>query len=471
MRCSPPDSVPASCLRRSPSRGNSPYASSSAALHLRAPAAAAERELEVLLDRERREHRPALGRVHDAEPRELVTGCQPVTSSPSKRTVPVRRRDEPGAHARDRRLARAVRTEQREHAPGQQLRTTRRTARGTARSRRRRRRARAAARPRDRDSARRRLAITPCLRGRPCAPRRRRTRRRSARTRSRVPKSSTNTRSTNDRTSSTSCSTSRIANPCSRCTSRSVRGERRRSRRGRARRRLVEQQQLAARSSAPGRPRPGGRRRGSATRPAGRRPRRARAARASLGRALLLVARRAAPTEHVLPAAPPRPLRARSATRKCSRGDMPANSSMRWNVRPMPSRARRCVGTRVRSLPSNVIVPCVGRQDAEQAVEERRLARAVRTDEPDDLAARRRRGSTSSSAVMPANFFVTPDASSRLIAALRPARRSTPGRRAAVRRRRCRARRAFELVEPRAASARATCACCARARLRGAWRR
>ena len=46
-----------------------------------------------------------------------------------------------------------------------------------------------------------------------------------------------------------------------------------------------------------------------------------------------------------------------------------------------------------RSRPSKRHRAAVGLQDAEQAVEERGLARAVRADEPDDLARARRRGS------------------------------------------------------------------------------
>ena len=71
--------------------------------------------------------------------------------------------------------------------------------------------------------------------------------------------------------------------------------------------------------------------------------------------------------------------------RKCSRGVIPTNSSMRWNVRAMPSRARLCVGTRVRSLAVEGDRAAVGLEQAEQAVEERRLARAVGPDEADDL--------------------------------------------------------------------------------------
>ena len=88
----------------------------------------------------------------------------------------------------------------------------------------------------------------------------------------------------------------------------------------------------------------------------------------------------------VLPEARPCPLRARSATRRWSRGVIPANSSMRWNVRPMPEAGPpvRRHAREVRAVERDR--PAVGPQQAEQAVEERRLARAVRPDETDDLA-------------------------------------------------------------------------------------
>ena len=60
--------------------------------------------------------------------------------------------------------------------------------------------------------------------------------------------------------------------------------------------------------------------------------------------ARVLVGRRPSEEQHVLPERAAARCRTRSATRKCSRGVIPLNSSMRWNVRPMPRRARRCVG-------------------------------------------------------------------------------------------------------------------------------
>ena len=66
---------------------------------------------------------------------------------------------------------------------------------------------------------------------------------------------------------------------------------------------------------------------------------------------------------------------------------IPAKSSMRWNVRPIPRRARLCVGQRRRcDAPPSRTVPPFGRSVPEQAVEQRGLARAVRPDQPDELA-------------------------------------------------------------------------------------
>ena len=241
-----------------------------------------------------------------------------------------------------------------------------------------------------------------------------------------------------------------------------------RSRRGRDRTTARRAATAWARSSARGRPRRGGRCRGSATRPCGRRPPSSPSSVEHRGRAL--APRRASGRrgEHVLPAIAPRPLRARSATRRCSRGDMPANSSMRWKVRPMPSRARRCVGTRVRSCPSKVIDPPSGVRMPSRQLKNVVLPAPFGPISPTSSRSPTSR-STRSSAVMPANFFVTPDASSRLIAALRPGSPSTPGCRAAVRWCRCR-RGVPSSCRASVGRARATRACCTRARLRGTWR-
>ena len=185
------------------------------------PAAAPERELEVLLDRERREHRAALGRVHDAELARNSNVCRPVTSLPSKSTCALRGRDQarrrrvrssscPSRWNRGSRARRPAGTDER-HAEDRAERSV--AGVDVAQLERAR---RAAAR-------RRRPAIRRCPRGRPCAPRCRRTPRRSAPDAMSVPKSSTYTRSTKLRTRSTSCSTSRIAMPCSLCTLSSVR--------------------------------------------------------------------------------------------------------------------------------------------------------------------------------------------------------------------------------------------------------
>ncbi len=79
------------------------------------------------------------------------------------------------------------------------------------------------------------------------------------------------------------------------------------------------------------------------------------------------------------------PLAACSATRRWSATVIPSNSSMRWKVRPIPSRQRFHTGRRSMRRPSKCDRPLVGMLQAEQAVEERGLPGAVRTDDPDGL--------------------------------------------------------------------------------------
>ena len=69
-----------------------------------------------------------------------------------------------------------------------------------------------------------------------------------------------------------------------------------------------------------------------------------------------------------------------------SRRVIVGKSARFWNVRAMPSEAIWCAGSVSRSWPSNSH-PAVGRLvDATDDVEHRRLAGAVRTDQPADLA-------------------------------------------------------------------------------------
>ena len=184
---------------------------------------------------------------------------------------------------------------------------------------------------------------------------------------------------------SMSCSTSSIAVPRSSCTARSVSVERARLVAVETRRRLVEQQQpglghqRAADLDQP--PAPEAQR---LDRPVG-------------------VTRQAEQLERrvdarVLVGARLRRSRARPSTaRRCGDASArrragahapscPTNSSMRWNVRPMPRRARLCVGSPPIDAPAEPHGAAVGPQRAEQAVEQRRLAGAVRPDQPDDLA-------------------------------------------------------------------------------------
>ena len=83
---------------------------------------------------------------------------------------------------------------------------------------------------------------------------------------------------------------------------------------------------------------------------------------------------------------------------------------MRWNVRAIPSRARLCGDLGEVTRPSKVTRPPSGRNMPEEAVEERRLAGAVRTDQADDLAV----GDVEADGVErgdPCERLLTPDAS------------------------------------------------------------
>ena len=116
----------------------------------------------------------------------------------------------------------------------------------------------------------------------------------------------------------------------------------------------------AAHRRAPGRVRRGARGQGSTPR-RGRRPRSRgrRAARiSSVSRRSWALGR---PTPSRSFQSRPFPPRTRSVTRTCSRGVMPANSSSRWNVRPIPSLVRRNVGRRSIAIPSKETDPVSGR--------------------------------------------------------------------------------------------------------------
>ena len=65
--CSPPDSVPAACVARSASTGNSANTRSRFFARPARARGSMRAHLEVLGDRERRKHLPALGHLADAE--------------------------------------------------------------------------------------------------------------------------------------------------------------------------------------------------------------------------------------------------------------------------------------------------------------------------------------------------------------------------------------------------------------------
>ena len=345
MRCSPPESVPASCARRSPSRGNNSYASSSAA---RTPA------------------RPRLRRNVSSRFSSTVSDAN--TERPSGAcTMPsraywygrsaghvVRRRsstcpavgdDQARAHPGDRRLARAVGAEQREHAAGAAPRARRRRSRGTARSRRRRRELE----QRDAVGLRRPVRRRPSddvsevgLAHRVVGEHRLR----SGPTRSACRSRGRTHAATRSRTSSTSCSTSRIAMPVLvGAPTRSVAASAAVSCPVETRRRLVEEQQLGL-----GHQRPADLDEAADTE-AERLDRavgdRLEAEQIEHRLRARLLRRRSAGRGTAGPSTARRgrcaPARRRGSARAAS---CPLNSSMRWNVRAMPSRARRWVGTR-----------------------------------------------------------------------------------------------------------------------------
>ncbi len=110
----------------------------------------------------------------------------------------------------------------------------------------------------------------------------------------------------------------------------------------------------------------------------------------------------------------PVPSRARSATSRWSRTVIPWNSSMRWNVRANPSRARRYTGSRVMSCPLNSTRPASGRSSPSRQLKNvvfpAPLGPMSPTDSPSSTVIE-----TSSSAVMPENRFVIPDAANNAI--------------------------------------------------------
>ena len=77
-----------------------------------------------------------------------------------------------------------------------------------------------------------------------------------------------------------------------------------------------------------------------------------------------------------------------------------------WKLRIMPSRTRRCAESRVMSRPLKTIRPPSAAQHPRHAVDQRRLAGAVRADQARAARARTRCRLTASSAVKPPNRLV-----------------------------------------------------------------
>ena len=391
MRCSPPESVPASCrgARRAAGTARTPR-------RARARTPARPRLRRNVSSRfsstvsDANTERPS-GACTMPEPGVLIRRPAGDVLARRSSTWPAVGAIEPRAHARDRRLARAVRAEQREHAAGRRPRATRRRSRGTGRSRRRRRAARAAVRPAPGVGRRRRpsddvseVGLAHRVVGEHRLGRARRDQRAEVehehaldegcgRARRRARRAGSRCRARGARCSSVCRELGGLV-------------------RGRDPTTARRAAAAWARSSAPGRSRPAGRRRGSATRPGGRRPRRGRAGRASPARAPALVAGRAAAVQQVLPQ------RAAPAADAVGDEEVLAGRHARRTARCVGTCARcragpgRASARASRSWPSKRIRAAVGLEDAEQAVEERRLARAVGPDEARPARPRRRRG-------------------------------------------------------------------------------
>ena len=112
IRCSPPDSVPAIWLAPLPQPREQLVRLASGVVGPPPPEHLTERQRQVLLDAQRREHRSALGRVDDpesCEPERTPTGHLGALEQQTSRGRP----DESGAHPHDGRLARSVGSEQR----------------------------------------------------------------------------------------------------------------------------------------------------------------------------------------------------------------------------------------------------------------------------------------------------------------------------------------------------------------------
>ena len=312
-RACPP---PAGAARRG--AGTSSYAWSSAARTPARPRLRRNVSSRFSSTVKRGEHRTALGRVHDPEPGEAVRRrARDVVAV--EQHLARGRFDQARAHARDGRLARAVRAEQREHAPATERERhaedrAERPVPGVdvaqleqrARSRDR------APRPSDQISQ-----VGPAHRvvGEHLGGRTRRDQRAEVEHEDALHEVADEARRRARRAGSRCrCSLLHRAQRLGRAL---------RSRRGRDPTTARRAARASVRSSAPARSRPAARRRGSATRPGDPRPPRARAARASPAHAAFSSAV-GRPRNSTSFHSAPRPLRTRSAMRKCSRGVMPA---------------------------------------------------------------------------------------------------------------------------------------------------
>ena len=182
----------------------------------------------------------------------------------------------------------------------------------------------------------------------------------------------------------------------------------------------------AARPSARGRGRAAcaGRRRACRrARPRDRRGRRARAARAPGARVRSRSRRAGSRLERDPPSRSPGWSRRRE--HDVLEHGHPRQRPRRLERADEPARAIRCGGGRSIRLPSSSTRPDCGRRKPEIAVEQRRLARAVRADQPGDRAAPRPSKLAPSTARTPPNARTT-SSTSRIALTRAPSRRRLP---------------------------------------------
>ena len=303
----------------------------------------------------------------------------PLTRRPARTTSPAVRRMQPGDHLQRRRLARAVRAEQREHRARRAPTGRHRAAPRCVRRRRARRRARGS--PRSAPARWSRHSRRTCQSGR--------SRHALAEVGGDHRLVALDLRRRADREDFAEVEHAHLVRHAAAPAARRARRARPRSRRPRAR--------AAVRRTPPSRTRPARTRARRAAAPADAWPAHARPPPAAPARSAadrrVPGPRRRRPTRSMISSATlagsmERSRRCRrsmsAATRMLLRTSSSVNSSSRWNVRASPARARLYGSSRVTSRPSMRTRPAVGTLQPADHVEQRRLAGAVRTDQPGD---------------------------------------------------------------------------------------